>query len=54
MVSVVLRLLDPDAAAGRVCGELEVVQTGERHRFRDADDLLALLERLRADDHPPR
>lgn len=54
MVSLVLRLLPTDASAGRLCGELEVVRTGERHRFRDVDELVRLLERLRADDPIPQ
>ena len=54
MLSVVLRLLDPDASAGRLCGELELVSTGERHRFRDVDELLELLARLRAVGTEPR
>lgn len=49
MVSIVLRLLDPGASAGRLCGELEIVRTGERHRFRDVDELIELLERLQVD-----
>jgi hypothetical protein len=46
MLSLVVRLVDPGVSAGRLCGELEVVRTGERHRFRDVTELVELLERI--------
>jgi hypothetical protein len=46
-VSVVLRLVEQALAAGRLAGEAEVVETGERRVVRDAEDLLAFLRRPR-------
>ena len=34
-------------------GVVEVVRTGERHVFRDADELVEVLGRLRADERSP-
>ena len=54
MLSIVGRLLDRTTSPERLAGEVEVVRTGERHRFRDADELLELLSRLRVDDPDQR
>ncbi len=52
--SVLLRLLPTSRSGTRLAGTVEVVDTGERQAFRDADDLVALLHRLHTDhpDHP--
>lgn len=46
--SVLLRLLPTSRTGARLAGTAEVVETGERRSFRDADDLLLLLQRLHA------
>mgnify|MGYP000874339454 CR=1 FL=1 len=53
MLSVVVRLLDRTASPERLAGEVELVRTGERHRFRDADELVEVLVRLRVDERSP-
>ncbi|MFN8023974.1 MAG: hypothetical protein U0Q03_20755 [Acidimicrobiales bacterium] len=45
--SLVVRLVETPATGDRLVGEVEVVRTGERHRFRDADELVDLIRRLR-------
>jgi hypothetical protein len=54
-VSVVLRLAEQALAAGRLAGEAEVVETGERTVVRDADGLVRFLGSLGSpsarDDH---
>jgi hypothetical protein len=47
VLSIVVRLLERTSSPDRLTGEVEVVRTGERHRFRDSDELLELLDRLR-------
>ncbi|MFN8619413.1 MAG: hypothetical protein U0869_01540 [Chloroflexota bacterium] len=47
--SVLLRLLPTSRTGPRLAGTAEIVATGERRSFRDADDLVALLQRLEAD-----
>ena len=42
-VSVVLRLAEQALAAGRLAGEAEVVETGERRVVRDAEGLVTFL-----------
>ncbi len=42
-VSVVLRIASQALAAGRLAGEVELVDTGERAVVRNADELVALL-----------
>lgn len=42
-ISVVLRIASQALAAGRLAGEVELVDTGERAVIRNADELLALL-----------
>lgn len=42
-VSVVLRIASQALAAGRLAGEVELVETGERAVVRNADELVALL-----------
>lgn len=49
--SVLLRLLPASRTGARLAGTAEVVDTGERQSFRDADDLVALLHRLHV-EHP--
>lgn len=49
--SVLLRLLPTSRTGPRLAGTAEIVDTGERRAFRDADDLVALLHRLHA-EHP--
>lgn len=44
--SVLLRLLPTSRTGARLAGTAEVVDTGERLAFRDADDLVALLRRV--------
>jgi hypothetical protein len=43
LVSYVVRLMPEPLADGRLVGEVEAVETGERWRIRDADDLLSVL-----------
>lgn len=47
--SVLLRLLPTSRTGARLAGTAEVVDTGERQAFRDAEDLVSLLVRLHAD-----
>jgi hypothetical protein len=47
-VSVVLRLVEQALAAGRLAGEAEVVETGERRIVRDAEGLVVFLASLGA------
>lgn len=47
--SVLLRLLPTSRTGERLAGTAEVVETGERRSFRDADDLVSLLGRLHAE-----
>lgn len=42
-ISVVLRLVERALVAGRLAGEAEIVETGERRVVRDADDLVRFL-----------
>jgi hypothetical protein len=42
-VSILVRLVSSALSTRRVAGEVEVVSTGERQIFRDADELLAIL-----------
>jgi hypothetical protein len=42
-ISLVLRIAPEALAAGRLAGEAEVVETGERVVVRDADELVAFL-----------
>jgi hypothetical protein len=42
-VSILVRLVSSVVSGRRVAGEVEVVATGERQIFRDADELLAIL-----------
>jgi hypothetical protein len=42
-ISVVLRLVEQALRAGRLAGEAEIVQTGERVVVRDADELVRFL-----------
>jgi hypothetical protein len=41
--SYLVRMVRDANAARRVVGEVEVVATGERVRFRDSDELLAII-----------
>lgn len=38
-VSVVLRLLGPPLAEGRICGHAEIVETGETFVFKNLDEV---------------
>lgn len=49
-VSVVLRLVVEPLDEGRLAGEAEVVETGDRGMFTSADDLVAFVQRHRAKD----
>jgi hypothetical protein len=42
-ISVVLRLVEQALACGRLAGEAEIVETGERAAVRDADELVQFL-----------
>lgn len=42
-ISVVLRLVEQALRAGRLAGEVEVVETGERRVVKDADELVRFL-----------
>jgi hypothetical protein len=42
-LSVVLRLIPGELLEGRIAGEAEVVETGERRIVRDLDELLRFL-----------
>ena len=44
--SILLRLLPPSRSGPRLAGVAEVVDTGERAPFRDADDLVRVLRRI--------
>lgn len=48
-ISVVLRLVERALYAGRLAGEAEIVETGERLVVRDADDLMCFLRGVEAD-----
>lgn len=48
--AVLLRLLPRSRTGRRLAGAVEVVDTGEVALFRDADDLVALLQRIHAPD----
>jgi hypothetical protein len=50
--SVLLRLLPVSRTGARLAGIVEIVETGERQSFRDADDLVSLLVRLHGDPAP--
>jgi hypothetical protein len=45
-ISVVLRLVELAVASGRLAGEAQLVQSGERAEIRDADELLAFVQRV--------
>lgn len=51
--SVLLRLLPTSRTGPRLAGTAEVVATGERRAFRDADDLVSWLARLHTDPGVP-
>ena len=44
--SVLLHLLPPSRTGSRLAGVAEIVATGERALFRDADDLVQVLRRI--------
>jgi hypothetical protein len=44
--SILLRLLPPSRSGPRLAGVAEVVDTGERAPFRDAEDLVRVLRRI--------
>jgi hypothetical protein len=52
-ISLVLRLAPEALAAGRLAGEAELVETGERTVIRDAGELVAFLRRDTGDDGEP-
>lgn len=51
-ISIVLRLAEQALAAGRLAGEAEIVETGERASVRDADELVRFLREPRP--QPPQ
>jgi hypothetical protein len=51
-ISVVLRLVEQALASGRLAGEAEIVETGERAAVRDATELLTFVTRGREGDAP--
>lgn len=51
-VWVVLRLVPAALAAGRLAGEVELVETGTKAVVRDADELVAFLRGRGADGLP--
>ncbi len=50
-ISVLLRLLREPLAAGRVVGQVEVVDTGERTLVQNEQELLAYLRERAQDGH---
>lgn len=48
-MTVLLRLASRALASGRLAGEAEVVETGERRVVRNADDLVEFLHRADGD-----
>ena len=42
-ISIVLRLVQPAPPDGGLAGEVQIVSTGEVHRVRNADELIASL-----------
>ncbi len=50
--AVLLRLLPRSRTGRRLAGAVEVVDTGEVALFRDADDLVDLLQRIHAAERP--
>jgi hypothetical protein len=44
-ISVVLRLVERAVASGRLAGEAHLVESGVRAEIRDADELLAFVQR---------
>jgi hypothetical protein len=52
-ISLVLRVAPEALAAGRLAGEAEVVETGERTVVRDAEELVAFLRRDAAETIAP-
>jgi hypothetical protein len=53
-LSVVLRLLTEALERGRLAGQLEVVETGERTLVRDADEMVAFLQKRTEQARPER
>lgn len=47
--SVLLRLLPASRTGPRLAGTAEIVETGERQAFRDAEELMSLLARVHAE-----
>ncbi len=46
-VLILLRLISGTQANGRVAGHAEIVDTGQTEVFRDQEEMLAILERVR-------
>jgi hypothetical protein len=52
-ISVLLRLVPPARARGRLAGQAEVVETGETIVFSDPDEMLAFLRQVSAEGSDP-
>lgn len=52
-ISVVLRLVEQALRAGRLAGEVEVVETGERRVVKDAEEIVRFLRNGQAVEAPP-
>ena len=53
-ISVVLRLVEQALAGGRLAGEVEIVDTGERASVRDAEELVRFLREPKTESPPER